>query len=41
MAELETRAQAAGEKLARIRRVITVTPDADLRPKLMSILDGQ
>jgi hypothetical protein len=41
MSELETRAQNAAEKLGRIRQVITVTPDADLRPKLVSILDAQ
>jgi hypothetical protein len=41
VAGLETRAQNAGEKLARIRQAITITPDADLRPKLMSILDEQ
>jgi hypothetical protein len=41
MSELETQAQNARGKLVRIRRVITVTPDAELRPKLMSILDEQ
>ncbi|MGA2830064.1 MAG: hypothetical protein ABSF03_28600 [Streptosporangiaceae bacterium] len=41
MSELERRAHNAEEKLGRIRRVIAVTPDADLRPKLMSILDEQ
>lgn len=38
---LENRAHDAEEKLGRIRRVIAVTPDADLRPKLMGILDKQ
>ena len=39
MSELETRERDAADKLGRIRRLIAVTPDADLRPKLMSILD--
>lgn len=41
MSELETRAQNAEDKLGRIRRLITVTPDAALRPQIVSILDEQ
>jgi hypothetical protein len=41
MSELEVRAQNAEEKLGRIRRLIMVTPDAALRPEVMSILDEQ
>jgi hypothetical protein len=41
MSELEARAQNAGEKLGRIRRLIMVTPDIALRPEIMSILDEQ
>jgi hypothetical protein len=39
MSDLESRAHDAAEKLGRIRRLMAVTPDADLRPKLMGILD--
>jgi len=39
MSELEARAQNAEDKLGRIRRLITVTPDTALRPEIMSILD--
>jgi hypothetical protein len=41
VSELEARAQNAEDKLGRIRRVIMVTPDAALRPELVSILDEQ
>jgi hypothetical protein len=41
MSDLEARTQNAEEKLGRIRRLIAVTPDAALRPKIMSILDEQ
>jgi hypothetical protein len=39
MSDLEGRAHDAAERLGRIRRLMAVTPDADLRPKLMGILD--
>jgi hypothetical protein len=41
MTGLETRARSAESKLTRIRRLLVVTSDADLRPKLMDILDEQ
>jgi hypothetical protein len=41
VSELEARAQNAEDKLGRIRRLITVTPDTALRPEIMSILDEQ
>jgi hypothetical protein len=41
MSKLETRAHDAEEKLRRIRSLLTITPDVDLRPKLVSILDEQ
>jgi hypothetical protein len=41
MTGLETRAGSAESKLTRIRRLLVVTSDADLRPKLMDILDEQ
>jgi hypothetical protein len=41
MSRMETRAHDAEEKLRRIRSLIAVTPDIDLRPMLMSILDEQ
>jgi hypothetical protein len=41
MTELECRAHDAEEKLARIRRLMAVTSDANLRPELMNILDRQ
>lgn len=41
MLELESRVHNAEEKLARIRRVILVTPDTALRPELMDILDAK
>jgi hypothetical protein len=39
MSDLESRAHDAAERLGRIRRLMAVTPDTDLRPKLMGILD--
>ena len=39
MSDLESRAHDAMEKLGRMRRLMAVTSDTDLRPKLMSILD--
>jgi hypothetical protein len=41
VSELEARAQNAGDKLGRIRRLIVITPDTALRPEIMSILDEQ
>lgn len=39
ISELESRERDAADKLGRIRRLMAITPDADLRPKLMGILD--
>jgi hypothetical protein len=41
MSDLEARAQDAIDKLGRVRRVITVTPDTALRPEIVKILDEQ
>lgn len=41
MADLETRTQNAEEKIGRIRRLIMITPDTALRPKIVEILDEQ
>jgi hypothetical protein len=41
MSELESRVHDTEEKLGQIRRIIAVTPDVDLRPKIMGILDQQ
>lgn len=41
VSELERRANNAEEKIGRLRRVIAVTSDSNLRPQLMSILDDQ
>lgn len=38
---LESRSRNAEDKLSRIRRVLSVTSDSELRPNLMSILDEQ
>jgi hypothetical protein len=39
ISELERRTQTGEDKLTRIRRLMAVTPDAELRPKIMQILD--
>lgn len=39
ISELESRERDAADKLGRIRRLMAITPDADLRPKLTGILD--
>ena len=39
MSELEHRAQTGEDKLTRIRRLMAVTLDTELRPKIMQILD--
>lgn len=41
MLKLETRAGGAEEKLTEIRLLLARTPDSELRPKLIDILDKQ
>jgi hypothetical protein len=41
VSELEGRAQDSSDKLGRIRRILAITSDNDLRPAIMQVLDAR